>query len=378
MTKYKICNEMDKELIKNSITYLQYLLLGRNEKSQELRNKFANLWSTKVTQINFYPQGTVTKYLNNHTPGVCRFEGESIIIDMLGTQYSNESQLDWIKHEVIHELCHSYANTLPSIFSNNPNGIEKDGILYKNSAGMISEVDAQTGEEVGTYHYGKLLNETTMDIISTMGLVAFDENFKNSNQTVDTVLEENYSQWGNVSTGYSLLTSITRLTIAAFSNNGITKYEDVLKAKGSIATAQTRMHNGEIYRMNDFLYGIMCDPLHIEKEFDKFMGDGSYRIFAKFLDKIYQKYLDEKIISPDDIKKIMNVLPDFLNKKTNYYLNKGILNQHGVAVIISNFNSIWNSMEEEYSTYFDINEINKIENRSKQDAATYENGTRRR
>ena len=366
MTKFNYCNDEDQRIFINSMNYLNWIIFGRLNKGIEDCRNFLKVWQRRVRQVNFYPQGTTTKYINSNTPGICRFEGEDIIIDMLGTKYSNMQQVDWLRHEITHELCHSYADTLPSIYSINPDGVVKNGVLYKNNAGMIEETDAKTGEYVGTHFYGKMFNETTMDIISTIGLVSFDERFKGSGKIADTVLRENYSQWGNVSTGYSMLTSITRLAIAAFSNNAIISYEDMIKKNLSIVTTDIVMKNGEKLKANDFLYGILCDPQHIEKEFDKFMGDGSYRNFVRLLDKIFLTFLKTKKILVDDVKKVMNVLPDFANKKMAFYMRNGIVGDNERRILISNFNYIWNSMMKEYSSYFTQEEIDEIGNRAMQ------------
>jgi len=60
----------------------------------------------------------------------------------------------------------------------------------------------------------------------------------------------------------------------------------------------------------------------------------------------------------------MTILPNFLNKKINYYRQNGILDLRRANKIVSNFNQIWNSMQQEYSSYFTKEDINEIEKKA--------------
>lgn len=53
----------------------------------------------------------------------------------------------------------------------------------------------------------------------------------------------------------------------------------------------------------------------------------------------------------------MNILPDFINKKINYYRQKGIISLENANMIVGNFNQIWNSMQQEYSFFFTKQDI---------------------
>lgn len=361
MTKYYYSCDNDKKLIEKSFNNIAFLLFGKNNKVsiEAIREYF----ETKVSQVNIYPQGTTTKYVNDKYPGICRLdENEKIIIEMLGYKGAKKDKYSWIKHEGTHEFAHAFIHLLSQIMSKNPQGIIKNGVLYKNHMGMIKESDAVTGKPVGQHYYGKMYNETMMDIISSMAINCFDS--ITSSTSVDDILNSNYNSWGNEITGYSLFTSITRLTIAAFSNNGFINYQNAVDAGLKIFNGTTKMQNGEIYMINDFLYGIVYDPLHIEKEFDKIEGEGNYRILCEYLDRLFLTYLDEQKLPEDQVKLVMDTLPDFLNKKLNYYQKNGIINNEGASKIISNFNRIWNAMQTEYGAYFSGEEISDIARRS--------------
>lgn len=362
MTKYHYTSVEDKKLIEQSFNNIAWLIFGK--KNPDKINAFIELFESEVKQVNIFPQGTTTNHLNNRTPGICRLDEQDkkIIIEMLGYNRASSSQHSFIKHEGTHEFCHSFANLLPILFAKQPDGIIKDGIRCKNHIGMIKETDPTSDMLVGQHFYGKMFNETMMDIITSMAINAFDS--PDNNKTVDDILRTQHAQWGNTKTSYSIFTSLTRLTIASFSNNGFVNYQKIVNSGYGIFDVTTKMDNGESYKANDFLYGILFDPLHIEEEFDKFMGQGYYRVFCEYLDRLFVTFLEKQELPSEEVKIIMNILPDFLNKKMNFYRQYGIINQNGANKIIGNFNQIWNSMQREYQSFFSQNDIDEIAKRA--------------
>ena len=113
-----------------------------------------------------------------------------------------------------------------------------------------------------------------------------------------------------------------------------------------------------------FLYGIVFDPLHTDQEYDRFMGPGSYRVFCEYLDRLFFIFVKSQQIPPEEVKSIMNILPDFLNRKISYYLQHGIIDRDGADQIVGNFNRIWNSMQSEYRSFFSQNDIDEIAKRA--------------
>ena len=358
MAKYYYTSVEDKKLIEQSFINVLWLVFGKKNPN-DIR-KFANFFDSEVKQINVFPQGTVTEYLNRTTPGICRLDSQSekIIIEMLGYSRSNSSQHSIIKHNGTHEFCHAFADLLPKLFSKQPNGIVKNGIRCKNCMGMIEETDPKSGKLVEQNYYGKLFNETMMDIITSISVNAFDSS--HNNKTADDILRTQHAQWNSAKTSYSIFTSLTRLTIAAFSNCGFINYQNIINSGNGIFNVNVKMSNGQSYKANDFLYGILFDPLHIEQEFDKFMGDGYYRIFCEYLDRLFVKFINNQEIPSEEVKRVMNILPNFLNKKINFYKQNGIIDPNNANQIIANFNQIWNSMKREYSVYFSQTDIDEI------------------
>ena len=362
MVKFYYASVQDKELVKKSINNLLSLIFGKNNQSRI--DDFKQKLEANIKEVNIYPQGTTTRFLSAATPGYCLLDPQDnkFKIEMLGYARAVSNQYRFIKQEFAHEFCHSIAGILPRIYSAYPNGIIKNGIFYKNSRGKIKETNVTTGKLVGRGLYGKMFNETMMDIITMMAINTFDTP---NAPTVDDILYTKYDLWNGANTGYSIFTSITRLAIAAFSNNGAINYQNVINRGGGIFEICTRMNNGELYRTNDFLYGILFDPLHIEEEFDKFMGNGAYRIFCEYLDQLFVSSLQGQEISSDAVKEIMFFLPEFLNRKMAYYLKKGIITRKDADRILSNFNRIWNQMQGEYKAFFSNSDIAEIYNRAR-------------
>lgn len=361
MAKFYYASVQDRELVKKSINNLLFLIFGKNNQSRI--EHFKRILQANIKEVNIHPQGTTTRFLSAATPGYCLLDlqDNKFKIEMLGYAGAVSSQYGFIKQEFAHEFCHSIAGILPRIYSDYPNGIIKNGIFCENLIGKIKETNVTTGELVGRGLYGKMFNETMMDIITMMAINTFDTP---KGPTVDDILCTKYDLWNGTNTGYSIFTSITRLAIAAFSNNGAVNYQNVINHGGGIFEIRTRMNNGELYRANDFLYGILFDPLHIEEEFDKFMGNGAYKIFCEYLDQLFDSSIQGQKIPSDAVKAIMNVLPDFLNRKMAYYLKNGIITQNDANRIISNFNQIWNQMQGEYKAFFSNSDIAEIYNRA--------------
>lgn len=358
MTKYYYKCEEDRQLIMKSFNNIALLIFGTSGNNQRRIEAFDNFFEKEVSEVNIYPQGTITEYLNRSTPGISRLDSNGkLVIEMLGYAGASNDQFDFIKHEGTHEFCHSFVDLLPKILEKNQKGIIKNGIKIKSHMGMIKETDSRTGKSVGQSLYGKMFNETSMDIITSMAINCFDSN---NTTTVDEILQKNFRNWNNATTGYSIFTSLTRLAIAAFSNNGNVNYQRIVNDGASIFDAKTTMMNGESIKLNDFLYGIVFDQLHIEEEFDKIMGEGYYRVFCEYLDRLLMLSLNKQQLPPEEVKRVMNILPDFLNRKIAYYQQRGMLDVNGSDRIVGNFNRIWNSMQYEYKAYFTHEDIEQI------------------
>lgn len=362
MTKYIYKSDADRKLIENSFSYIANMIFGsknNKDKTSIMREMFAEY----VKKVEIIPWGINKEYINSNTPGVCRFDDEDkIIIEMWGYTNAPVDKRKWIEHEGVHEFCHAFVDLLSSATSKK---ITKKGVVRENSAGLIEETDPKTGKLVGNHYYGKMFNETMMDIISAMAINNYAPTITYT--TVDDVLRNNYTTTGNQQTGYTFFTSITRLMIAAFSNVGDSNfnYQSYVDAGYGIFTLTNKLGDGSVVRGNDFLYGIVFDPMHIEKEFDKYMGDDAWRTVCHAIDSWFINYQRTGELPAKNVKLIMDLIPDFCNKRMADYERRGLVTLDERINMVGNFNRIWNSMQSEYGAYFSKSDIDEIYNRAR-------------
>jgi len=369
MTKFYYSSQEDRNLIDNSFDYLAKLIFGSRHKEDidTVEDKFLD----KVEEVHIYPQGIVNKYVNYNVPGCCTYNENTKKwrIDMLGYGLAEDDQLKFIEHEGVHEFCHIFACLLPEITKTK--SIVKKGILRENEGGMIAQKDPITKKYVHTHYYGKMINETMMDIISAMAINQFSPN--KTNISVDDVFDKNYKDIGNVETGYTFFTSITRLIISAFANTPRDNftYQQVSDLGESVFKLNVQMVDGSYKRANDFLYGIIFDPLHIENEFDKYVGEDSYRCLNIVLDAMFANR--EKYLTKDNIKLVMGLVANFANAKRAYCLSNGIMDENESNQLINQFNTIWNSLYKEYGISFTKQEIDNIYSQARGYMYKYDN-----
>lgn len=367
MTKFNYSSYIDKNFCDKAFYYNAWLLFGKDNFKID---KFKQYFLDSVKQVNILPYGSTGKYITPKKPGICCTinDGIEIEIEAAGVKNAPLSKHQWILHEIVHEFCHAFSHLAPQIYSKYPQGKlinddEARTIKCENTMGIISEKNPHTKELIGFRFYGDMFRETMMDMITSIGLVSFEPQYTNKNVNADTILRKHYNDWHASETGYTIFTSITRLLIAAFSNNGNINFQQLIKEGKGIFNVDVVMKNGTNLKANDFIYGIMCDPLHIQDTFDKYMGEGVYRLFSRLLDKSFILYKRTGELPEDfttDLKVIMKYIANFLNVKLSDYVDNKLLDINGKNKIIDNFNIIWNSMLTEYRTYFDQDEYDEI------------------
>lgn len=241
MVKYQFqCNE-DKALIQNALTYNAWLMFGKNRKDEISR--FWEIFNRRVKYISVLPYGSTTKYLKSNIPGICTLvgDGDKLAVEMCGYKNAPTSKYNFISHEGVHEIWHTFAWILPSIYGTETK--TENGIRYCNEMGKIVGRDTTTGQV--KEFYCKMFDETMAEIFTTIILASFDPIFKRNNNgiTADTILKTSFRNWGDEKTGYSIFTSITRLAIAAFSNNGAINYQNLLDQGYGIIDLKTRTNS---------------------------------------------------------------------------------------------------------------------------------------
>ena len=351
--------DKDKEMFNKILQYNLRLLCGND---QEKINRIGNIICNAINTVKTVPNGP-DEYLDSK-----RLNGETTsnglgISDIYMKGYSNAPAFKYnqIKHTFSHELWHAiYAimNRGKDRCDAKGNRIiwigKINGKNYFGAGGTIAE--RETGKR-----YGKLFEETMMDIKASISLNEFDTERKISNSgiTANTILSEHIDKWSsNDQSGYAIFSSITRLMIAAYANEPNVDYHYWIQQGEAIDDMRTRKSNGTIMYVNDFLYGMMYDPIHIMEEYDKYMGEGEYLNLLKITDTIYEQGLTlNKTIDSNLVKQVMKNISQFANFRTRHLKQKGIFSNDEIRSLYGNYNKIWNYMQKEYGVYFSKDEI---------------------
>jgi len=355
-------SEFEKQLLENSKNYLLGITIGSNNINYR---RFYNGFTKAVRTVKILPYGSYSQEVSPRCPGVCisDIHDGTANIEMYGLQRRSIRDIQAVKHEFTHEYSHALCNYLGYIMEpNSRKYINGNGETYTKriGAGQIIYTNDITLE---TLSLGKMFAETFADMLTTMALIAKDPNYPDKNVTVDTILKQHVDTWGDSQTGYSIFTSLTRLMIAAFSNAPIVNYQTVADYGQSICTINAITNTGRKVRANDFLYGMVFNPMEIERKYDFFMGRGAYIDLCSRIDAVFDEYLRTGIYTKhmkEEIKYFMTVLSHFCNAKKKYNLGCGIWDINDANAAVSNYNKVWNKLQSEYSSFFTRQDIEEI------------------
>ena len=377
MTVIRTTSESDRRVLDLVYNYNLNLLLGFD--NQDKINKMKQELERYITKIIILPYGAIGEYVKLQTPGACwTYQDGTSRIEMYGFANSPKQNLEFIPHEFSHELWHAiinYTNFKGIADYCRKHGYEHGLIprLDKNgnpvfktaSAGVIVNIDQRNHQNQKTY--GKMFQETLNDILATGSILAFDDYYRDRGVSLDTVFKRHYGEWKEASTGYSIFTSLTRLLIAAFSNNGSIGYDATARNGSSIINCRFTSSTGNLLYANTFLHNMIHNPLEVEAEFDKYLGAGAYEKIATKMDVIFEKQnngfpniFEQKAV----IKEFMIIVSDFLNAKKAYLEQNKILTPQETRLIVANYNKIWNTLQREYSSYFTEGDLDELRKRA--------------
>lgn len=370
MLDYPFRNETDAILASATFQRIANLIFGK--KNVSFINQFKNIFEVYVTHLEILPQGEESDILTGNIAGACylfkkeahpELEDQAIGITIRGLEGATNDKADTIVHECTHEFVHAFTELATRIRAKYRNGVDRNNTHVCNSFGTIEETRVVDGETVKE-EYGIMFQETMTDMIASMALVTFPPK---DDVTIDNILTDSHIDIGNSTSAYDFFTSISRLMIAAFSINGAISYDELAKNGNGIFDTRTILADGSSVFTNDFLYGIVFDPMHIEQVYDEVMGAGQYKELCKSFDNLFAHYKNttysnrEQIlmdIGPQVKKSIMEVLPQFVNRRL--YMLRDKTTQRQRDQIASNFNRIWNEMQIQYGAYFSQSEINQM------------------
>lgn len=312
MTVYKCQNNKDRNLVHESLNPLLKIIFGNNHIKEN--NDFIELFDQKVKKI------TINRPIDSRlSTGKCHKDNnEEYYIEITGYPQINEIRA---KKNAIKTFLEIFTDLIPTLEEQSPS---EDDILKSTTMGLIkNENDNQL--------YGNFFHEMAMEIIAN---IAINQSLS-SNTSIKDILTKIPSEWECDDTINSTFINIIQLTIAAFSNNPNINYDELSDLNLSIFNTNTTLKD------NDFLYGIIWNPLHIEKEFDKYMGKGFYKTFCDCIDTIYYDKLTEKKGIPKKKKiLIINILSSFMNLRINDYVRSNIITEEEAIKIRNNFRKI--------------------------------------
>ena len=346
----KINANVEKDKIEIIRAYTDILkLFGEGNK------RIINALNNRISNITTYPFDYEGNGISGREPGKTGYENginSKINVRVRGYEHSHISDAQ-IEHYIRHEIVHAFAASAYDAFGNHK-VVGYNGVIpyYNNTVinGKVCQaVDGSIYEKSinGTSDnkiYGGGYCESMTDIFAICSKVAFDDNFRKRGITVDTVLKKRILDWNinNIITGYFSSIPLSRLTIAAFSNFPNVNYQYILDNGGSIFSTTTT-DKGAVVKINDFLYGIMNDPIYIAKEFDKISGEGKYFEFCSYVDMCVNNQAPQQVIVG-----IINILTKFVIQNTNAKVKNGTYTRGWGDKIIEEFESIKNDVLKDY------------------------------
>ncbi len=348
--KYFLNSTKDRELVNTALYYNMWLLLGRNDTFNET-NQFLNLIDDYIQSVTVYPFGTTTLNVNKNQYGNCiyDFKTNKISIYLYGLENSEESDYIPLLYNAINQFHRAFLYICPQVFSSKSFDKVKDDTRYSSLGGQIFVRDNSTLDSIGNGYYGKAFSEVFSNMVSLTALYAFDSHFIKSRYLVDNIFTSNVKYKMNVTDNYEAISFITRLIIASLSNTTDIKYQDLIENGYGMYNVTVELQHDYVLKANDFVYAMLCDPMMIELEFDKFMGKNNYRAFAKYLDTLYES---EGIISSDAMISIISKLKEFAIKRFDCYYENGYFSINNYKTLIANFDNVVNSMPKMYLPYY--------------------------
>ena len=361
MTQYNYSCPEDKILIENAINALLKVVFGSANKDtiKEVKEDL----SLQIRSINVYPQGTINEFVTERIDG-CMMRNDDYYIDVYMRGYKGALPKDFehIKEVASHELCHVLSFILPY------SSVMQVGDVYYDV--YQGTVQTTVYSKVGPIRnsYGLMFNETMMDTIATLAVKNFDTSL--ADVFTNDVFKKRHGVFMDKDgrSGYTGFTSLTRLAIAAFSNAGRLNYGELVNDGKGIFSLRHTMKDGTELFANDFLYGILFNPLHIKTQFDKYMGEGKYIEFCRFIDAWYYSILNKtKPLTLETLRSIITrytkYLTEFLDKKLADYSKRGYIDSGEFIRIKKNFYAISSDVKDEYiksyeSEAFHLNSAN--------------------
>lgn len=197
---------------------------------------------------------------------------------------------------------------------------------------------------------GKMFNETFTDIITDFAFKAMMPIRTKETLPVNRVLKEKHSELGTPNSVYSIFTSLTKLMIAAFANDGETNYQKYIDDGKGIFYIKSKAKDGRF--VNDFMYFMLTNPWKLEEEYDKYMGKGQFKSLRDKIDKVFYEYVEQDLVLDRMlIREYVQNVSALLDKRMSDFETNGILDRDQIYEIKNNFNELRDTIKDEYSVF---------------------------
>ena len=363
-----------------------------SDKRQEFINNFNNYENTRfdfgiamlMTLFSKENQDVISKKIKEQLIEVKTIDDSTSPIK--GMVYANEtddidkSRIFYIKHEtdkvayswhmMVHELTHFMGKpdkeTIESEITSNSG---------KSELGGTQIFDFNTNSE-----YGNFFNECGADLICEMAMTTSIE-CRETNPQIKSASDIIYTNNRYQKTDYDSLSTIARLMVVAMDNNFSNQsYDQMMHSDRGLIDRKVEMVNQEtgqkidIVPTNDYLYAMAGHGKHLEKQFDRYSGNGSYREMCAFLDgetKALQSGENHNI-DKSKLKEQLLRMADMVNNKMYILQSNKCISQEQKDAFIGRFNLVFNQALKEYDidalTPEDIKKTMQSMNQSKNKA----------
>lgn len=363
-----------------------------SDKRQEFTNNFNNYENTRfdfgiamlMTLFSKENQDIISQKIKEQLIDVKTIDDSTSPIK--GMVYANEtddidkSRIFYIKHEsdkiayswhmMVHELTHFMGKPDKETIEN-----EITSNSDKSELGGTQIFDFNTNSE-----YGNFFNECGADLICEMAMTTSIE-CRETNPQIKSASDIIYTNNRYQKTDYDSLSTIARLMVVAMDNNFSNQsYDKMMHSDSGLIDRQVEMINQEtgeiidIVPTNDYLYAMAGHGKHLEKQFDKYSGDGSYREMCTFLDgeiKALQSGENHNV-DKNKLKEQLLRMADMVNNKMYILQSNKCISQEQKDAFIGRFNLVFNQALQEYDigalTPEDIKKTTQSMNQSKSKA----------
>lgn len=360
-----------------------------SNEGQEFANNFNNYENTRfdfgiamlMTLFSKENQDAISKKIKEQLIEVKTIDDSTSPIK--GMVYANEtddidkSRIFYIKHEadkvayswhmMVHELTHFIGKpdkeTIESEITSN---------FDKSELGGTQIFDFNTNSEYGTF-----FNECGADLICEMAMTTSIE-CRETNPQIKSADDIIYTNNRYQKTDYDSLSTIARLMVVAMDNNFSNQsYDQMMHSDSGLIDRTVEMVNQEtgqkidMVPTNDYLYAMAGHGKHLEKQFDRYSGNGSYREMCTFLDgeiKALQSGKNHNV-DKNKLKEQLLRMADMVNNKMYILQSNNCISQEQKDAFIGRFNLVFNQALQEYDigalTPEDIKKTTQSMNRSK-------------